>query len=665
MKLTARLAYSQVKINRLRTLWTLVGIALSTALITAVCSFLASGDALIMHMLGPDYGEHGGTVFVVLLIPAAILGAIIISMSVVVISNAFRVSAGERAAQFGMLKSVGATKRQIMSTVMYESLFLSAVGIPAGIMLGLGLAFVGILVANNFLGEINSLVHIMITELVIELKFVVAWQAIIASVALSFGTVLLSAWRPARHSSRLAAIDSIRGTGSVRVEQKRVRTSRLTERTFGIEGSLAAKNMKRSRRSYRASLLSLTVGVVLFINLASLSAQVGAIESLLYPDVAAQVVVDYTSARSYRVNEVTGRDEVTIAVPIDDRCAGEVTARLREYPGVAVFGVGCDMETYDAAIPQEGLAAQASGGVLYDEEQAEHELAAMIVTLDADNYSRLCELAGVPLGSNLLLNRHDYNDNGYARVIEPFELAGQELRLVRADGSAWDVPIHAALTAEAVPRELMGMNTIPVKVIVPQGVTRDYTWYVETEDILGFSAYANAVMQELFPRDEGAAYMELGFTTRVYEIADYMKIMNIAIVFAEVFVYSFVALLTLIGLTNVISTISANVRMRSREFAVLQSVGMTRPGLQRMLGLESLMCSAKALVFGLPIALALTYALNVPIRAEYPVPYSIPWSAVMWCIVGVFAITGVTMRYAAARLRKQSIIEAIRAESGR
>jgi putative ABC transport system permease protein len=141
-----------------------------------------------------------------------------------------------------------------------------------------------------------------------------------------------------------------------------------------------------------------------------------------------------------------------------------------------------------------------------------------------------------------------------------------------------------------------------------------------------------------------------------------MKIMNISIVFAEVFLYSFVVLLTLIGLTNVISTMSTNVRMRSKEFAVLQSVGMTYSGLRRMLNLESIMCSGKSLIIGLPIAIVLTYLINLPIRSVFPVPYQLPWLAAIWCIAVVFGITWITMRYSASQLQRRNVIETIRLE---
>ncbi len=669
MKLTAQLAYSQLKINRGRTMWTLVGIALSSALITAVCSFAASGNALIIGLFGKSYGNYDDMIADLLLVPAGFFSAIIVSMSVVVISNAFRVSAGERTAQFGILKSVGATKRQITATVMYEGVLLSAVAIPVGIVAGLVLAYAGVQVANHFLAELNSLVNVMMNEITLVIDFVIAWQALTAAVVISFSATMFSAWLPARKAAKIAAIDSIRGAGEVRVGDRPIRTSPFVEKLFGFEGVLAAKSMKRNRRNFRAGVVSLTVGIVLYVNLSALSRQADLLLKMMSPNVDATIMVDYTSLRKTKVNEATGREETTIVVPIDSAVADGVTDKLREYGGggTSVFGMGDNSNTYVAIVPREAVTPKMIE-VLSDRGargQQSYELSTEIITVDRVNYAELCERAGVSVGSNILLNHYSYNDNGVMIGLAPFQFDGEALRLMKADGSIRETPVHGALTRNDIPIELLPPNTHTVRLIVPEGAMRSYMWYASPADIAGFMGYANAVMDEMFPRSGESAYMDLGFTTRVFGIQDYMKIMNIPVFLVLVFLYSFVALLTLIGLTSVISTMSANVRMRSREFAVLQSVGMTPDGLRRMLNLESVICSTKALIIGLPIAIGLTYLINMPIRAKFPIPYELPWLAVVWCIAVVFAITYVTTRYSAHRLGDRNIIEAIRSGSGK
>ena len=130
------------------------------------------------------------------------------------------------------------------------------------------------------------------------------------------------------------------------------------------------------------------------------------------------------------------------------------------------------------------------------------------------------------------------------------------------------------------------------------------------------------------------------------------------------FVYGFVALLIVIELTNIISTVSTNIHARSREFAVLKSVGMDKRGLRRILNFESIFCSAKALIIGLPLGLLASFLIHDIIADTVHFAFEIPWMAITQCVVGVFIITWGVTRVSALKMRKQNIVEAIRMDSG-
>lgn len=664
MKITLQLAYSQLKINRSRTIWTIIAIALSTALTTTVCSFVASGNDMLINFLGEDYGHYGKSYIALLLIPASIFGLIIIAMSVTVVSNVFRISAQERVSQFGILKCTGATKKQITDTVMYESVLLCIIGIPAGILFGLLLAFGGINIANHFLDDLNDLAHIMINEINLSLNFVFSWQALLLSAFLCFFAVLFSAWLPAHKAARISAIDCIRGSKEHRIDKKQVRTGSLVHKLFGFEGTLAAKNLKRNRRNFRATMISLSVGVILFIALGGLGNQASAIEDYMSPDVEHTVISEYISSYNRNVNEITGKRETTFLHPIDSACGNKVTQRLEEFENTSIFGIGNDGDTYYASLPEEMISARMRKA-LEQEGQQHDEIPVEIITLDQENYAKLCERESLPLGSTLLLNYYSYNDFGQEVDVKPYSSEIKAVELVKADGSTMEMPIQGILTKEEIPAELFYPNIRPLRLIVPNAQVRGFSWYCAPSDIESFIAYANEVLADEFPSNIESSYMEEGFNTRVYKIDDYMKVMNIAIALTTVFMYSFVVLLMLIGLMNVISTLSTNVMMRAREFAVLKSVGMTPESLKRMLNFESILCSIKALLYGIPIGIAVTVFINLPIRLMFPIPYEIPMSALLLCVLAVFLITWSTTRYAAHKLKHQNIIETIRSESGR
>ena len=661
MKLTAKLAYSQLFVNRKRTAWTLLGIALSTALITVVTN-LAVIVIDIFSYIGGDEPVPLEVLSVVVLFPAAILSIIIIAMSVIVISNGFRVSASERTAQFGILKSVGATRRQIKATVMYESLFLSAIGIPIGVIAGLILAFVGVQVANHFLYDINSLTQIMIQEVSLLANFIIAWQAIVAAVVMSIITVLISANKPAGKYAKITAIDSIRGVGEVQIKSKQVRTSFLTQKLFGFEGVLAAKSMKRSRRNFRASVAALTIAIILFVVASGISATMGQIENLMFGVTDATVMAEYISSWGRR-NEATGEwDWNYVPNPIHSSKADIITERLLAV--TPVVAVGSNTATYRAILPMAEISPAMTERGIVAQNQQYAEVSLSLITIDPKTYTYLANLAGVPHGSNILLNQFSVNERGNVVIFEPLYSGIQNMQLIDTDGITREVEIHGVLTADQLPPELYPFNpsaSTVVSLLVPEGYMRMVTWFASPEDVLGFILYATDVLEGFFPRGEDGTYAGRGYSIMVFETSDFMRLMNIGISMASVFVYGFTVLLTLIGLTSVISTISANVQMRAREFAILQSVGMTYGGLKHMLNLESIICSAKSVALGLPVSIVLTYVIHLAISTTFPVVYQLPWVAILQCIAGIFAITWLTMRFAVSRLRKENIVESIRA----
>lgn len=408
-------------------------------------------------------------------------------------------------------------------------------------------------------------------------------------------------------------------------------------------------------------MISLSVGIILFIALSGLASQAAGIEHLLYPDKSQSVIADYTSERTVINNEKTGRNETSVLYPIDSGRGEKVTEKLEEYEDLDVFGLGIDYDTYWARLPEEMITGPMHNALECEEEQSD-ELPVEIITIDQEHYKLLCEKAECAV---ILLNHYSYNNFGTEVEVEPFSSKIKDIKLEKADGSVTEIQIGGVLTEEEIPGELFYVNTNPVRLVVPEAEVRSYSWQCAPENISGFIQYANEVLENEFLDNTKIPITGEGVSVRVYKWNDYMKVMNIAIALAAVFMYSFVALLMLMGLTNVISTLSTNVLMRSREFAVLKSIGMTSESLKKMLKYESAMCSIKALLYGVPIGIAMTVVINLPIRKMFPIAYHFPWIAILLCILAVSLITWSITVYAAHKLKSQNIIETIRAESGR
>ena len=640
MKLTAKLGLSQIKTNRNRSAMTLLGIGLSSAMLTAVCGFVASAKATIDKALGYDYSN--GDYNVTLVAIGTVLGAIIIAASVVVVSNAFRVSAGERTRQFGILKSVGATKRQIAETVLYEGILLSVIGIPIGIAVGLLIELFGTSVITNLLNSMSSggTLHVDSQEF-LNFSFVAPPIMFAVAIVTSFGTVLLSAWLPARKAARIPAIDAIRSTGEVNLNRKNFRTSKLTQALFGFEGALAAKSLKRSRRNFRATIVSLTISIVLLVVAGSFGSLMKSTTNLIYPNIDATAIADWSSSLNV-VNGVEGHGEVINYVSLDTATAETITEKLRNYNNAEIYGIG-SIRRYSTALP-DGTKTNSA-----------------LITVDAKHYEELCKTAGVPLGSNLLINLRRETVEGKKTEYVPYDfskLEGKPLMFSLVGHEPIEVTLTGELTGQDVSNEIAYMYESELAVIVPKCESVKYIWFAKVDDVKGFTEYGKQALDDLAPKSKEGIEVHAD----CLDIADATKQINDMVNTIMFFVYGFVGMLTLIAVTSVISTISTNVRSRAREFAVLESVGMTKAGVKKMLNLESILCSVRSLVFGLPLGLFGAYALYLAMELSVELPFRFPWLSIAQCILGVFAVTWVTMRYSASRLKGGSIVETIRGE---
>ena len=186
----------------------------------------------------------------------SILIVIIVLGSVALIYNAFAISIGERTKQFGLLNSVGATRRQMLSAVCYEALLLCVVGIPFGIVSGI--CGIGITL-SFFRGQLEYLIG---SAVGVRMKIYVSTGAVALAALIGLATVLLSAWLPMQRALKVSAIDAIRQRKDVRLTKRALRIPRFVDRVFGLEGTIAWKNFKRNRKQYRATVISLAMSIL-------------------------------------------------------------------------------------------------------------------------------------------------------------------------------------------------------------------------------------------------------------------------------------------------------------------------------------------------------------------------------------------------------------------
>jgi len=697
MKLTARLALSQLKVNRRRAIWTCLGIVLSTAMLTTIYSLgFGTGMKWIDQMIFHSDLRDVYLAFISGL--ATVMSIFVISISIIVISNAFRVSASERLSQFGILKSTGATKSQIMQTVVYEGLFLTIIGIPIGVIIGLLVQFISVDMINRVIEPMLSVEdlasgnHMMV--------FVFSWFAFWLSVSVSLLTVFLSAWLPAKKASEVPAINAIRGIGEVVIKNKKIRGGEVVKKIFKTEGVLARTFLKRSKKNFRATVIAMSFSVAIFIIAGSFYSQMMHFAEVQWGEANANVMfsVNVESSREVDCDEygeetpgfyswswgefIDGawtERTCRLAVELSEvvRSVDEFNELHQMLEGILNEGdslvgrAGMGWHTRQLVMVHESeLTAdfqkvrEDSGFVVRDEM---HELTVELIVVDDAFAEILADLAGVPVGSNILLNHgRQWFEDGRVIEFEMLDFNYQTLTISswddererRIDNSEMELELHGQITAANRPSQLESLGNWGFRVIVPAANMEimQMDWFIQTDESARVVEDGRELIFDYF--GEG----NVGLWAQDRDAEEAMTRNTIGLVMF--FIFGFVGVLILIGLTNVVSTISENVKTRSKEFAVLQSVGMTSGGIKRMLNLESVFSSARALVIGVPLGILGSYGVYHAMSNMIYLRFSIPWLWLVVSVVAVFVTTWSTMRYAAGRLKKQNIIETIRSGSG-
>ncbi|MEC4295390.1 ABC transporter permease [Adlercreutzia shanghongiae] len=292
----------------------------------------------------------------------AVLAGVIVVACVSLIFNAFNISVAERIKQFGLLSSVGASRRQLRRAVVLEGALVALVGIPLGLLIGLGgcavtFAFIGPMIATLSGAE--------------DVPFTLAVNGVVLALAaaLTFVTVLVSVWIPAKRASRTNIIDSLRAQGATRVSKRgekaaaraaagcRLWQSRgVSGRLFGIGGTLARINRKRGTGKGRAASVSLALAIVLLMTAGSLNVFLG-------------TLADVVSGGAEAAGQVSVTTQLMAATPGEADGASGAEGAAGE--GAVERGGGTAADGAAAEVPGAEGAAGADGAAVSAEDAAE------------------------------------------------------------------------------------------------------------------------------------------------------------------------------------------------------------------------------------------------------------------------------------------------------
>lgn len=569
---------------------------------------------------------------------AGVVIGIIILTSIFVIKNSFDISIVEKTKQYGMLSSVGATSKQIKKNVLYEGFILGAIGIPLGIISGIFADFVLVQVIN-----------ILGTNVFADLKFVfkVPLLPIILSVILSSLTIYLSVIRTAHKTSKISPIMAIRNNNEIKISNKKLKTPKIISKIFGVGGDIAYKNLKRSKKKYRTTVISIVVSVSVFIALSTFISYGFKLTGQYYTDYNYNIAVSM-NADSEKAKEIydaikkldsiessSFQRQTLLEINAKDyysddaffRNYGETKENFKPvnpdamYVSVDVVSLGDEYENFIKKVGGS-LSEYENKGILLDE--------VILYNRDTEKYE--------------MINTYDISKNNTFKGT------------IRIGENKKSFEIEIAKRSKERPMGLeriyneSGYLIVSDKVMDEIGFVINSGIYINSSDPDTLETNIKKLMTN---------YPEV-VNYNVYNINKDAEAQRSFILLVSIFLYGFIIVISLIGITNIFNTLTTNMNLRKKEFAMLKSIGMTKKEFNKMIRLESLMYGTKALLIGIPLGLVGAYLIYKAFASGNDMNFLIPYTAIIISVVAVYLLVGLIMSFSLKKTERQNIIETIR-----
>lgn len=661
-------------------------------------SYVPHSDLLRFYGAFKASGERS-----VLIGLTTILVLLIAYGSISLIYNSFSISISERIRQFGIMRSIGASNRQIRRMVLFEAFLLAIIGIVLGVIVGcVGIGVTLAWVQHNFIVNIANKVGV-------GLRLVISPLPILIAVMICLVTTIVAAYIPAYKAIHKSAIEAIRQSDEIIIKPNEVKTSKLTQKLFGFAGVMATKNFKRNKRKYRSTILSLALSVILFISAASLTQYVNRM-LLIQSSNDHKMNVMY-NAYTDEQEDVTQRFNVIKAIPEIQNIAitqkifdeayiqrnyiaseywtaenQQYLRRIKDAVGVNVELVFVDDDAFKNLCKQNKIDSSSyfdknsPKGLLYN-----HVIQQFI--REDKGITRDVSVIDTNANNVPMFVREYKQIEGYASLHEPYikdgkqyylfypieyieEMKGYEnldmrkAKLYPVEEIDIDIPLVAGTQ---IKENLFTLSRNTMQLTYPRSMAT--TLFANTDEKylnrlsspeIGIQTdnHASVAQQlEKIQKDNGWS------ADRIYDFDRERQNNRMFILVINVFSYGFILLIGVISIANVFNTISTNIILRRKEFAMLRSVGMSEKGFQKMLNYECLIYGGRSLAIGLPISFIFSFFIHHVINQMVQVDYFIPYFSVLLAIAMVFVVVFITMLYTTRKIRRNNVIEELRIEN--
>ena len=502
-----------------------------------------------------------------------VVALIIIVTSIFCIKNSFNISITEKIGLYGMLRSVGATKKQIKKNVLYEGFILSLIGIPLGILSGLLASFILIKISNVLLDN----------TLTLNLVYSISIYAILVSIILSIITIYLSAIKSAKMASNVPPINALRNSSDIKITKKNLKSPKLISKLFGIGGLISYKNIKRNKKKYKTIVISIIVSVSVFI------------ATTTFMNYGFKMTKTEFKDLDYNIKVIVNN--------IDSNKKSKIESDILKLDNINNYSLRRDVYK---------------------------NIDGLKMTDDYKDFLEKSDLSS-------LVHISSYGDKTYKEYWNKLNLTYKESfdkviwinKTIISDGSNIKKEIINAnnTTKDNISIIKDNENKINTSIIKITDTKPEFS-----EEEMGSINFivSDYLMDKLSDSNKFIMYIDSNNADKLennlknlldkedYNITNLdkeKKQVNGLVILVSIFLYGFIIVIALIGITSVFNTITTSMELRSKEFAMLKSVGMTKSEFNKMIRLESIMSGTKALIIGIPIGIILSYLIYLSINS--------------------------------------------------
>ena len=581
------------------------------------------------YLIMLETNAYGDSSMKALLVLSTIVTVIIIVTSVYCIKNSFNISITEKTKEYGILKSVGATTSQIKKSVYYEAFLLGCVGIPIGILSGVLASFILIHVVNFFIRSMFVGNEYLI--------FKISYLSILISIILSIVTIFMSSKKGAKIASKTSPMVLIRGNDDIKVNSKKLKTPKYINKLFGIGGVVSYKNIKRNKKKYRTTIVSIVMSVSVYIALSYFVNTAFDVVKMEKGDYTYNLVyTSYTTDYNLNYNNVLNFSK-------HDTVKKYSIVRMSTITGN--FKASKDFKKYNAYMSEEEPILNS----------------VTFISVGKEEYLRYI--------SKLGLNYNSVKDKGILIVNNIGYDTEKKLEVSynMTDNKKGDIINFTSMKGD----KTFDMELASVTNIRPFGYENNYGSLV--------MVVSDEYMEKLDKLESVSLYVESTDPDKLQSDIDKMckdtegcYVNNVDAIFKQmksiytviaIFLYGFIIVISLIGITNIFNTITTNMTLRKREFATLKSIGMTSKEFNRMIFSESFFYIFKSLLIGIPIGVLLSYLIFRGFINQVLFSYKVPFKGIIVSIVIVCLLIVWLNNYSSKKANKGNVIETIRNEN--